>query len=471
MIAARLGARLWWGLPLLLLLLVGTGAVGTGSIPGIPVTPLITQLAAPIAGFAEDVALALTLGCLVTLLWSGTPRVRRWAVAWTATSMVLVALTAITLQSEVTAGRSLWDPVGMLELLRGTAIGWAVLVQAVCLTLALVSICLNGVLPWRWLLWAAVLLTAVSVAAPAVAGHAGLSGEHQVAGVSTGLHAVAISLWVGGLSVVSTRCLQEPDSAKVLLPRFSLLALICVIVSAQTGLLSASLTVGTVPSLAGSTYGSLVLVKAALMAWLIWLGWQQRRLAVDRLPDASVPATVARIAGIELLLMASAISAAVVMVRIGPPAIPGEGIAPLSVIALGIGVPMLAAWLRPVRARIPNTWPEATMVLLLIVIVQTGGVGLLRMVLGVPGLVLELASLLLFGWLACSAVLRSRGSWVIGLVGVPVAMWLNGLLAGGTFWPLVVLATLIGEVLLLFGWTMGRRRGVIRPRTDQVMAT
>mgnify|MGYP007099124526 CR=1 FL=1 len=76
------------------------------------------------------------------------------------------------------------------------------------------------------------------------------------------------------------------------------------IVVAESGLLATSLNDNTLGDLLGSTYGSIVLTKTVLLAFLIRLGWLQRRRGVDRLPSASVPGTVARIAGIGLPLIA-----------------------------------------------------------------------------------------------------------------------------------------------------------------------
>ena len=50
---------------------------------------------------------------------------------------------------------------------------------------------------------------------------------------------------MGGLAVVSALLLLEPQRVRDLLPRFSVLALVCVVVVAETGLLNASLRAGT----------------------------------------------------------------------------------------------------------------------------------------------------------------------------------------------------------------------------------
>ena len=470
MIGARFGARLWWGFAPLLVLLWGTGALAPSVIPGIPTAPLLTQVAAPSVAYAQDIALALAIGSLVTMLWSSTPRVRRWAAAWVVVGIGLVVMSAATLQSDVTTRQIGLDASGLTTLLGESAVGRAILVQVACLVVAVGLIWLGSTVHRPWPTWGAVMLVAMSVAAPAVAGHAGLSSEHQVAGVVTGLHAVAISLWVGGLAAVSARCLMDTGEAAVLLPRFSLLALVCVIAAAETGLLSASLTLGALSDFAGSTYGSLIIAKAVTLAWLVWFGWLQRRRALDRLPDASVPGTIARLAAIELTLMAAAIAAAVVLVRIGPPPIPMEGLAPLTVVALGIAGPMLMAEVRPAGWRVANAWPEASMVVLLLVLVETGGVGLFRSLLGTLGLVIELVVMVVVGWLALAAARNSIPAIVLGMMGLPAALVANAVLSEAASWRMTMIAALVGEAVLVLGWLHAHRPRTVRAKADVVMA-
>lgn len=459
MIGTRLGSALWWGLVPLLILLWGTGALTSGAITGLPMTPLATLIAAPAVGYLQDVALALALGCLISMLWADSGTVRRWATGWALLGVGLAAAGAAALQSDVTAASLGADPAGLLPLLVDTAVGRAILVQLCCLALSVAMIGLSAALGRRWPTWCAAVLVAAAIAAPPFAGHAGVSSEHQVAGASTALHAVAISLWVGGLAVVSARCLGAPDQAPVLLPRFSLLALVCVVIAAQTGLLSATLTASDLPDLLGSTYGSLILAKAVLLAWLIHLGWLQRRRAMDRLGQERIPVTVARMAGIELVLMGSAIAIAVVLVRIGPSPIPMTGLAPVTVVSLGLAAPMLLAHLRPARWRPADAWPEATMAAFLVVLVQSGGVGLLGNLAGGLGLAVELALVMVAGWLAMTACRRSSAATIIGLVGVPAALVANAMLVDTPDRGMTLVAALLAEALLVAGWLIRRRIG------------
>ncbi len=279
--------------------------------------------------------------------------------------------------------------------------------------------------------------------------------------MATGLHVAAASVWVGGLAVVCALVLREPGSAPAVLPRFSGLALACVVVVAEAGLLSASLITGSLLDLLGTSYGSIVLGKACLLAWLVWLGWQQRRRTVDRLPAASVPATLATLAGVELLVMGMAMGSAVVLTRIGPSPLPGSGFAPLTLVLLSVAVPMITVLVRPRGWRVSDALPEAAAVVALVVVVEVGGVGLLSRLLGPVGVLVEVALLVSAGWLAVSAARVRFGGLVVLAVGLPFAIAGAVMLADqpGTA-RMGVVAVLLGEVLLAAWWARCRRNAV-----------
>lgn len=456
MTGSRLGSRLWWGFLPLVVLLWGVGALSTAALPGLVSSPLVTQVAVPFVAYARDVALAIAAGSVLAALIGGGARARSWALGWCAIALGLACAAVFTLQADVLAGQLAVE--GLLPILTTTAIGQAIQIQIVCLVLAGILISLPWFLRQRWVASVALALIAIAVAALPIAGHAGVTSEHAIAGVSTGLHAIAISLWIGGLAATSALCLLEPDRAVAVLPKFSVIALICVVVAAETGLLTASLVVGALGDLVGSSYGSLVITKGVLLAWLIRLGWLQRRRAIDHLPQASVPITVARIAGVEFLAMATALAASVVLVRLGPPPIPSNGIAPLTLVALGVAVPMIVLQIWPRGWRISNALPEAAMVVFLLVIVEVGGVGLLRTALGPTGLLLELALLILAGWCAISAARNSATAVWLGVLGLPSALIANLWLGDAISWRMSAVAAVSGVALLLVWWQVGRRR-------------
>jgi uncharacterized membrane protein YeaQ/YmgE (transglycosylase-associated protein family) len=112
------------------------------------------------------------------------------------------------------------------------------------------------------------------------------------------------------------------------------------------------------------------------------------------------------------------------------------------------------------------------MTVLLLVLVEVGGVGLLRTVLGVPGLALEIGLVLVAGWLAMVSLRQSiqSGSVVtafIALVGLPVVLVVNALIGDDVSWRMSIVVGLIGEGLLVIWWAMARR-AVDQPLSDEV---
>jgi len=452
---AAIGSRLWWGLLPLAVLLWGTGALVAASLPGLPATPLVTLALVPGLDFVRDVAVAIAAGAIAMRPLTRATVLRPWAAGWAVAAAGLAALALVALRADLLASEVLRGDgtLSLGELASGTLAGRALALQSGCL---LVAAGVAWVGDGRVARWSALVLVLVAAAAPGFAGHAGLSGEHAAAAVAIGLHAAAASVWVGGLAVVCALVLRQADRAAEVIPRFSGLALACVIVVAETGLLIASLTAGTLIDLLGTAYGSIVLAKAAMLAWLVLLGWQQRRRVVDRLVGATDPSavtvrTMAALGGIELVVMGSALAAAAVLARIGPPSIPGGGFAPLTLVVLGVAVPMLIVTVRPRGWRVTDSLPEVAAVLLLIVIVEVGGVGLLRALAGPLGLALEIALLVGVGWLALAA---ARGPALIVLaVGLPVAVAVATILADrpGTS-RMAVVAALVAVLLVGLRW-------------------
>lgn len=95
----------------------------------------------------------------------------------------------------------------------------------------------------------------------------------------------------------------------------------------------------------------------------------------------------------------------------------------------------------------------------LVVLVQSGGVGLLGNLAGGFGLAVELALVMVAGWLAMTACRRSSAATIIGLVGVPAALVANAMLVDTPDRGMTLVAALLAEALLVAGWLMRRRIG------------
>ena len=458
-VGPRLGARLWWGLLPLTVLLWGSGALLVSSLPGLPSSPLTTVALLPVLGFTREVAGAITIGSLVVgglLCQPASTRVARWAIGWGLAWMGVTAVAAATVRADIYAIGPLQGaaPLDLWAFMTQVPAGQALAFQLVAACSAVILVAVGTTSVSRW---AAVALALAAAMAPALAGHSSLDGLHVEAAVSLCLHIAGVSVWVGGLAVVSALLLLEPERTADLLPRFSVLALVCVVVVAESGLLNASLRAGTADALAGSTYGSLVLAKAVLLAWLIRLGWLQRRRAVDRLrlPDAaaSVPGVVARLAGVELVVMGTALAASVVMARIGPAPVIIPGVAPVTLVVAALAAPMVLVMAVPRGWRVSDALPEAAAVVMLVAVVEVGGVGLLRALLGsTVGLLLEAVILVASGWMCVSATRTSKGRWglFVAMAGLPFAMAAAVVLADAPGDErMAVVAVVAGEALMV----------------------
>lgn len=97
------------------------------------------------------------------------------------------------------------------------------------------------------------------------------------------------------------------------------------------------------------------------------------------------------------------------------------------------------------------------MALFLLVVIEVGGVGLLRTALGPFGLVVETTILVFAGWCALSASRHSQVAIWLGIVGLPIALGINVLLDELLPWRMSLIAGVVGMGLLTAWWRRGRR--------------
>ena len=283
--------------------LVAADAAGTG-------TGDLAGVLLGICRFSLFAALVLLVGGFVFLIviWPeglGTPRVRRLLVsAWTVAAAV--TLLGIPLHGAVEAGVPLpraLEPALLRDVL-GTRYGLAsaarigLLAAAVPLILAMLRrpelVRPGGP---RWLVPLACLLGAGLLVTPGLAGHAGSGGLVPLGVAADLLHLAAISVWLGGLVILVTCVLPQPEPAELrqVVPRFSELAFDAVVVVVISGLFQAWRQVGGLSALTATPYGRLLLAKVAVVAVLVGFGVVSRRMVQDRL--AATSALVARPAG------------------------------------------------------------------------------------------------------------------------------------------------------------------------------
>jgi putative copper resistance protein D len=137
---------------------------------------------------------------------------------------------------------------------------------------------------------ALVFVTALAVSSlvpMALQGHsAGVEG-HDAAITALGLHLVFAAVWLGGLlTIVILHRQLADDRLMQVVTRYSTLALVCFIVVAASGYVSAELRIGTLDKLV-TGYGILVLVKVSALIVLGFFGLLHRRFLLARMLRAT----------------------------------------------------------------------------------------------------------------------------------------------------------------------------------------
>lgn len=129
------------------------------------------------------------------------------------------------------------------------------------------------------------VLAGVGLIPMALQGHAAGTAGHDQAVSSFGLHVVFAAVWLGGLlTLVATRRTLEGGRIGPVLSRYSSLALMSFVIVAATGIVNASLRVGTFENLA-TPYGILVIVKVLALGALGVFGAVQRRFLIGRMQE------------------------------------------------------------------------------------------------------------------------------------------------------------------------------------------
>lgn len=172
---------------------------------------------------------------------------------------------------------------------------------------------------------AVAMLAAAAAVTPAVAGHARTEGGLAIA--ADAIHVLAAGVWVGGLgSVLLALVLAGGDRwslTRTLVPRFSSAAAYAVAAVVAAGIVSGYLQVRSWDGLLDTTYGRLVLLKAALVVVLLWLGGFNRFVSVPVLArgDATPAARAVflRAVGGEAVVMAAVVAVTALLVA-KPPA-------------------------------------------------------------------------------------------------------------------------------------------------------
>ncbi|MGA1147363.1 MAG: copper resistance D family protein, partial [Candidatus Nanopelagicales bacterium] len=318
----RITAPLAVGIPIMLLVVASLGGLSESDIPGLPVVPLATLVSLPIDIWIRDIAMALTVGgAIVGGVLAPRPdaRIGRLTSCAALVWLAALAIQAVLTVSEVLAMplRSAFDPTIMWSLLTQTTLGRVILIQFALVALVAV---LGWVVLDRVTGMIIVLAAGTSAFLLGFTGHSGISDGHAAATISLGLHVVAATAWIGGLIATIAFVAAGASGRPVVLRRFSVLALICVILLAESGLLNASLRMDGPAALITSPYGAIITAKVCVLIVLIGFGWRQRTRVIDRMTDESRTRSLVQLGAWEIAWMGIVLGLSVALARTAPPA-------------------------------------------------------------------------------------------------------------------------------------------------------
>ena len=177
---------------------------------------------------------------------------------------------------------------------------------------------------------------------PSLAGHSLDRGRPRVEVVADVLHVAAASLWLGGLVSLALALRAARDAQRVV-RRFSNLALVSVLVLAATGVVRAFSELHSVDQFWSTGYGRVLVVKTALLAALVSIGWLNRY----RLIPAASFSGLRRNVAVELALFAMLVAAVALLTDLRP----GRDRVAAAAVAASKGPPPLPAARMVVQGR------------------------------------------------------------------------------------------------------------------------
>ena len=301
-------------------LLEAGGGAPAPPVGGIPTPGELVGWGVPFAKLITDVGAVLVIGYLLVAVFllpsSGdevqglsVQAVRRaswWAVVWCAATIALFFLNVSDIFAKPLTELSSPFITGYVE----TSAGRAVLLQA--LGAGLVAIAARWTLGTKAL--AGILGLALATLAPiTLTGHSASSGSHDLATTSLLLHVAGVTLWVGGLAALGWVALRGSKRLAPAIERFSALAVWAFVIVGASGVVNASVRLGSLDEVFGSAYGRFVLLKVAALVALGAFGYAQRRQIVEK------GSGFLRLALTELFIMAATIGLAVALSRTPTP--------------------------------------------------------------------------------------------------------------------------------------------------------
>lgn len=322
-----------WGVALL----AGAVAAGIGGLSivdalaatGLPDPGPATTYGLPFVRAVGEIAAAVAVGSFLMAAFLVPPQrsgvldvggyraLRTGTVAagvWTVCAVLLVPLTVSDITGAPLTSRlspvDIWTVASMVE----TAGTW----RWTALLAGIVTLVSIPVLRWSWtpVLLAGSLITLLPLA---LSGHSSSGGAHDVATNSLLIHLIAGVVWAGGLMALWALAVRGGEHLDVAARRFSAIALWCFAAMALSGIVNALVRVRP-GELFSTTYGWLLLGKAAALLVLGVLGLLQRRRSVSALADdPGARRPLIQLALVESMVFGVTFGLAVALGRTPPP--------------------------------------------------------------------------------------------------------------------------------------------------------
>jgi cytochrome c oxidase assembly factor CtaG/putative copper export protein len=295
----------------------------------------VARWGVPVAKLFVNLGAAGMIGALVMAVWALSPKQREFdlaldvAAASAAVLTVASAATGVLTFLLVTgAPFELSDRFGAQLGQFATTIELGQAWLTTTLVAAAVTVLCFAVRDHTALVFVAALAV-VALVPMAQQGHAAGTAGHSEAITALGLHLVFAGAWLGGLlTLVLLKSRLTGDRLAVVLARYSTVALVCFIVVAISGYVSAALRLGSWAQLT-TEYGLLVVAKVAALVALGLFGAAQRRVMIGRMlrpgsaqvarPESSANRTFWLLVVVELAFMGLASGVAAALARTATP--------------------------------------------------------------------------------------------------------------------------------------------------------
>ena len=311
--------------------LAWNGAIAAPPALGLPDPGALTRFGLPVARALRDISATITIGALVLAAIAIPPGDRQRSSEVTGARAHVVAVAALAGFVWVWAGLGTLlltysDLAGLSPLAPGALqqlayfatdfdLGRSLLISS---TLAAVA-AIGSMFTRRTTTVGILTVFALAALWPlALTGHATGASNHDVTVNAQFAHLVGVTVWMGGLVVLTLERRRLGDDFATVARRYSTMAGWAFTLVALSGALAAVLRVQNWSGLV-SPYGALLTVKILALAALGVAGWIHRRRILPTLTTPAAGGQFAKLAALEFVVMGIAMGAAVALSRTSPP--------------------------------------------------------------------------------------------------------------------------------------------------------